>query len=272
MPTLATKSPIRLIQITDTHLYCTSAGTLLKMNTQDSMEHVVKMVKENEEVIDLILATGDIAQDASLDAYKNFISVMNELNAPFRWIPGNHDSAAVMQEAANGSDACEKLVQINNWQLIFLDTSIEGQAHGNLSQTELNFLENSLALARHSPTVEHCLLCLHHNPVEGNASWMKDIGLHNRSQYFNIIKQFPKVACLVYGHMHQQLDSEYEGIRCLCSPSTCIQFRPNVTNFALDKINPGYRTIQLHKDGSIDTEVIRVSGYTCEADFSSSGY
>ena len=101
---------------------------------------------------------------------------------------------------------------------------------------------------------------------------MKDIGLHNRSQFFNIIKQFPKVACLVYGHMHQQLDSEYEGIRCLCSPSTCIQFRPNVTNFALDKINPGYRTIQLHKDGSIDTEVVRVSGYTCEADFSSSGY
>ena len=46
----------------------------------------------------------------------------------------------------------------------------------------------------------------------------------------------------------------------------------NVTNFALDKINPGYRTIQLHEDGSIDTEVIRVSGYTCEADFSSSGY
>ncbi|GIT22237.1 MAG: hypothetical protein CM1200mP40_19190 [Gammaproteobacteria bacterium] len=57
------------------------------MNTQDSMEQVVKMVKENEEVIDLILATGDIAQDASLDAYKNFISVMNELNAPFRWFP-----------------------------------------------------------------------------------------------------------------------------------------------------------------------------------------
>ena len=105
MSTLAIKSPIRLIQITDTHLYGNSAGTLLKMNTQDSMEHVVKMVKENEEVIDLILATGDIAQDASLDAYKNFISVMNELNAPFRWIPGNHDSAAVMQEAANGSDA-----------------------------------------------------------------------------------------------------------------------------------------------------------------------
>ncbi|NKB34778.1 MAG: 3',5'-cyclic-AMP phosphodiesterase [Pseudomonadales bacterium] len=272
MTTLTTHSPIKLVQITDTHLYGTASGTLLKMNTQDSMDHVVKIVRENEEKIDFILATGDIAQDASLDAYQNFIKAMGDLSAPFRWIPGNHDSARVMEEAANGTDACEKLVQINNWQIIFLDTSIEGQVHGRLSQGELDFLDDSLAKASESGEIEHCLVCLHHNPVKGNAGWMRDIGLHNRLQFFNILKQYPKVACIVYGHVHQDLDFEHEGIRCLCTPSTCIQFKPNVTNFALDRLNPGYRTIQLHEDGSIDTEVVRVTGYTFEADFSSGGY
>lgn len=272
MTTLTTHSPIKLVQITDTHLYGTGSGTLLKMNTQDSMDHVVNIVKENEGKIDLVLATGDIAQDASLDAYKSFIKAMERLGSPFRWIPGNHDSAAVMEEAANGIDACEKLVQINNWQLLFLDTSVEGQVHGNLSQGELDFLQQSLTAADGDSSIEHCLICLHHNPVKGNAGWMKDIGLHNRQQFFDIVKQFPKIACIVYGHVHQDLDYEHEGVRCLCTPSTCIQFKPNVTNFALDKLNPGYRTIQLHEDGSIDTEVVRASDFAFEVDYDSGGY
>jgi len=272
MTTLTTQSPINLVQITDTHLYGSSSGTLLKMNTQDSMDHVVNIVKENESQIDFILATGDIAQDASLDAYNAFIKAMENFTAPFRWIPGNHDSATVMQQAANGTDACEKIVQINNWQILFLDTSVEGQVHGKLSEAELDFLDNTLASAEANDSIDHCLVCLHHNPVKGNAGWMKDIGLHNRVQFFDIVKKYTKVNCIVYGHVHQELDFEHEGIRCLCTPSTCIQFKPNVTNFALDRVNPGYRTIQLHEDGSIDTEVVRVTGYTFEADFSSGGY
>lgn len=272
MTTLTTQSPIKLVQITDTHLYGSSSGTLLKMNTQNSMDHVVKIVKENESKIDLILATGDISQDASLDAYHAFIKAMKNFSAPFRWIPGNHDSAPIMKEAANGTDACEKLVQINNWQIIFLDTSVENQVHGKLSVDELSFLDESLANAQDDNSIEHCLICLHHNPVKGNAGWMKDIGLHNRIQFFNIVKKYEKVNCIVYGHVHQELDFEHEGVRCLCTPSTCIQFKPNVTNFALDKVNPGYRSIRLHEDGSIDTEVVRVTGDTFEADFSSGGY
>ena len=272
MTTLTTQRSIRLVQITDTHLYGSASGTLLKMNTQDSMDHVVRNVQKNEKEIDLILATVEIAQEASLDAYHNFIEAMGKLSAPFRWIPGNHDSARVMEEAANGTNACEKLVQINNWQILFLDTSVEGQVHGRLSQKELDFLSASLATAQENKEIDHCLVCLHHNPVKGNAGWMKDIGLHNRSDFFEIVKQYSKMACIVYGHVHQELDFQHEGIRCLCTPSTCIQFKPNVTNFALDEVNPGYRTIQLHEDGSIDTEVIRISGDTLEADFKSEGY
>ena len=69
MTSLTTRHPIRLLQITDTHLYGSSSGKLLEINTQDSMDHVVKSVQKNEEQIDFILATGDIAQDASLEAH-----------------------------------------------------------------------------------------------------------------------------------------------------------------------------------------------------------
>lgn len=65
MSSINTKDPIRLVQITDTHLYGKPTGTLLKMNTHESLDYVVDLVKGNEERIDFILATGDIAQDGS---------------------------------------------------------------------------------------------------------------------------------------------------------------------------------------------------------------
>ena len=272
MTVLKTDKPIQLIQITDTHLYGNPSGTLLKMNTHNSFEKVLDTVKGRKKSIDLILATGDIAQDASEAAYKHFASNIEELDAPFRWIPGNHDSAKVMSEVANGSDASDKTVRINNWQILMLDTSVEGQVHGMLAKDELAFLESKLQEAEINNSVDHSLVCLHHNPVKGNAGWMKDIGLHNKNEFWGLLKQSSTLRCVVYGHVHQELDYEHEGVRCLCTPSTCIQFKPNVVNFALDQVNPGYRTLSLHDNGSIDSEVHRVEGEEFEADFSSGGY
>lgn len=270
MTVLTTTDPIRLVQITDTHLYGKAGGTLLKMNTQDSFDQVLELVNATEEGIDFVLATGDIAQDSSPDAYHQFLKQIASLKAPFRWIPGNHDSASVMQQV--DPEASGKRVQINNWLILFLDSSIEGHVHGELSRAEMAFLETSLEEAEGDAAIDHCLVCLHHNPVKGNAGWMRDIGLHGGEKFFALIRRFEICRCVVYGHVHQDLDYRHYGIRCLCTPSTCIQFKPHVKNFALDPVSPGFRSLQLHSDGKIDTVVHRVEGFDSTADFQSAGY
>jgi Icc protein len=272
MTVTTTKSPINIVQITDTHLYGRSTGALLKMNTRNALDHVIEMVKEIESDIDLVVATGDIAQDASVAAYNNFTHAIERLHAPYRWIPGNHDDAAVMARVAKGTQANERLVHINNWLILLLDTSIEGQVHGVLSKAELDFLESSLQSTRDNAEIEHCLICLHHNPISASADWMQDIGLQNDEEFFEILERFDKVNCAIYGHIHQDLDLVRNGIRYLCSPSTCIQFKPNVANFSLEKLNPGYRSLQLFPDGSIKSEVHRVAGTLMKADFDCTGY
>ena len=269
---LITQNPIKITQVTDTHLYGKPSGTLLKMNTNETLNHVIELVKQNEEEIDLVLATGDIAQDASEKAYQNFLDTVAKLDAPFRWIPGNHDSANVMSRIAEGTETGEKTAQLNNWLIILLDSSILGQAHGKLNKTELIFLRSVLRAAEQDETIDHCLLTMHHNPVPGNSAWMRDIGLENRQEFFDIIKMSSKVRCVLYGHIHQELDFKHEGVRCFCTPSTCIQFKPKVTSFSLDRVNPGYRSLQLYADGSIEPEVRRVSGEIFEADYNSPGY
>lgn len=272
MNTLAKDNPINIVQITDTHLYGVAHGTLLKMNTQDSFEHVLRLIKKNEKDIDVILATGDIAQDASVSGYEKFVEMVSPLGAPFYWIPGNHDVASVMEQVAADKPYNNKLIRLKNWLIIMLDTSIVGQVHGRLSISELDFLDKSLRDVADNKDVEHCLICLHHNPVEADAKWMGDIGLHNYSELFAVLQSSRKVRSLLYGHIHQELDFEYNGLRCLCTPSTCIQFKPAVTNFELDDISPGYRNLKLFEDGTIETQVYRVTEKYFEIDLESDGY
>lgn len=272
MTLLTTQTPINLIQITDTHLCGKSSDTLLEMDTSDSLNRVIDLLKEEQSTIDFLLATGDIAQDGSDVAYSNFFQALSVLDAPLRWIPGNHDSAAAMDRASAGTGAGEKIVQINNWLIVLLDSSVLGQVHGNLSTSELEFLETSLKHADEDSSIDHCLLCLHHNPIPASPVWMKGLGLQNGPKFFDKVKKFSKLRCVLYGHIHHELDFIHQGIRCMCSPSTCLQFKPNVTSFSLDKLNPGYRSLKLSADGHIETKVVRVPGDLLEANYGSLGY
>lgn len=269
---MASPTPIKLVQITDTHLYGVDHGTLLKMNTLDSLHHVIKMVTQNESEIDLVLATGDIAQDASIAAYEKFLQAIKPLQSPCRWIPGNHDVATVMEFVAKDAELCTKTKQIKNWYVIMLDSSIVGQVHGRLSEDELEFLQAELDFVAANQSIDHCMICLHHNPVPGTAEWMKDIGLQNDERFLKLIESVKKVKAVAYGHIHQALDFEQQGIRFFCTPSTCIQFKPDASGFALDDVNPGYRRFELNEDGSIESKVQRLTDHELDVDLESEGY
>jgi Icc protein len=264
--------PLRLIQMTDTHLYRTSEGALLGLNTQDSFEQVVRLVAHQQAHPDIIVATGDIAQDASIEAYQRFAATVSTLAAPFYWIPGNHDRRSVMKSLTQYAAAFTSCIRRGNWQIIMLDTSHPGDVHGVLADSELDALRTNLAEAGADKPIQHSLICLHHNPFPGAAGWMDGIGLHNADAFINILGQYDSVRAVVYGHIHQTLDFEHQGIRYFCTPSTCIQFKPNTEYFALDLLNPAYRWFDLNADGSINSKVERLQDYEINVDTDANGY
>jgi len=270
--------PLRLIQITDTHLYRDPAAALLGLNTQDSFVRVVDLIARQQPDPDWIVATGDIAQDASVEAYQRFADTIAQIPAPFCWIPGNHDRREVMTSTPAFKAAFMERVQLGNWQIIMLDTSVPGEVHGLLSEHELAHLEASLASAgsekrgADDPAIEHSLVCLHHNPIPGTATWMQDIGLQNADAFLEILKRHDSVRGVVYGHIHQTLDFEAHDQHFYCTPSTCIQFKPGVEDFALDLRCPAYRWFDLHADGWIESAVERIEDYEINVDQSAGGY
>jgi Icc protein len=101
---------------------------------------------------------------------------------------------------------------------------------------------------------------------------MNDIGLHNQDEFNAMVDRFASIRAVVYGHIHQELDFLREGVRYFCTPSTCIQFKPEVEDFALDDLSPAYRWFDLYSDGRIASGVERVTGYVFDVDHESTGY
>ena len=266
--TLSAADPALLVQISDSHLFAEADGTLLGMNTCDSLQRVIELVRQQQPQIDLILATGDLSQDGTLESYQRFRDLTGQLGAPARWIPGNHDEPLIMAEAAVQSALLESVVDIGNWRVTLLDSAVPGSVPGYLQDEQLQLLASSL-----SETPErHHLVCFHHHPVSIDCAWMEPIGLRNPEALFAVLDRFPQVRAVLWGHVHQEIDQWRNGVRLMASPSTCIQFEPRSEDFKVGEQAPGYRWLRLLPDGQLETGVERVTGFDFQIDYSSNGY
>ena len=229
---LAGGASVRVLQITDTHLFAEKDETLLGVNTWESYHAVLQAIHASAREVDLVVATGDLAQDHSSAAYQHFAEGIASFTAPCVWLPGNHDFQPSMYSTLQdaGISPAKRVLVGEHWQILLLDSQVFGVPHGELSDFQLEWLEKRLA--EMPERVKH-LLC---------------------------------------GHIHQELDVEWNGRRIMATPSTCVQFKPHCANFTLDTVSPGWRWLELHADGSLTTEVCRLAGSTFHPDTASEGY
>jgi Icc protein len=266
--TLTTADPALLVQLSDSHLFAEADTTLLGMNTRDSLQQVIELVLKQQPQIDLMIATGDLSQDGTLESYQLFRDLTRQIDAPARWIPGNHDEPRIMAEAAVHSALLKPVVDIGNWRVTLLDSAVPGSVPGYLQDEQLQLLVRSLSEAPQ----RHHLVCFHHHPVSIGCAWMEPIGLRNPEALFAVLDRFPQVRAVLWGHVHQEIDQERNGVRLIASPSTCIQFEPGSDDFKVSEQAPGYRWLRLLPDGQLETGVERVTGFDFQIDYGSSGY
>lgn len=241
------------MQVTDPHLFADSAASLRGTVTRQSLERVLEHIRDAEWQADIVTVTGDLIQDDSVAAYERFCSLMSTLDLPVYCIPGNHDTRAKMEQALQ-RDAfhyCEN-AQLGNWLVISIDSCRTDGAAGEISQQELQRLRGMLDTSKS----EHVLVCLHHPPLPVGSKWLDTVGLVNADAFLDLIVQYPQVRGVIFGHVHQDFDSNYHGIRIIGTPSTCRQFAPGSDEFAIDEKPPAYRRLSLMDNGTIDDELV----------------
>lgn len=260
---------LRLLQVTDTHIFADPDGRLLGQNTRRTLDLVLELARETFWPVDRILLTGDLVHDESRDGYRYLARRLAELAVPCLCLPGNHDALAVMAERLDGG-ALSTLpaVRCEGWNLVLLDSTVPGHNGGHLGDAELARLDDRL---RAEPQ-RHALICLHHQPVPVGSRWIDAMALDNRAAFFAVIDRHPQVRGVLWGHVHQDFTSHHRGVLLLGSPSTCVQFLPGSHVFALDERTPGFRWLELHPDGRIDTGIERIAAYPNASEAGARGY
>ena len=255
--TLNREQPVfRILQITDPHLFKDTDSELLGVNTHNSLQQVLDEIQQSAFAYDIVLATGDLVQDSSDQGYQRFAQMAKQLGKPVFWIPGNHDFQPKMYEHLKQGDLCahKQILLGEHWQILLLDSQIAGVPHGELAQDQLDWLREQLQA---NPT-RYTLVVLHHHILSTGSAWLDQHNLRNLPDFANVLAGATQVKGILYGHIHQQVDAQWNGYQVMATPSTCIQFKPDSNHFALDTLQPGWREIELHADGRIETQVRRI--------------
>jgi len=244
---------VRVLQVTDPHLFAEAGGSLRGTVTAETLKSVVAHIGRQRWPADFVASTGDIVQDDSAGAYERFKEIMEPLGLPVHCVPGNHDVRPLMQAALTGEPwhYCESF-EIGDWQIIGIDSCIDGDAGGHIGDAELDRLRTALVQA----TAAHVAVLLHHPPLKMGSKWLDSVGLRNSGEFLDVVTATGNVRTAIFGHVHQEFDQMYESVRIIGTPSTCAQFKPFEDDFRLDDKPPAYRRICLNADGSIDTELM----------------
>ena len=243
-----TKSPINLVQFTDTHLFGDPEGSLRGVPTLPALRATLAAARDDIAQCDAILVTGDLVQDDP-GGYAHFRGEFAALGKPVLCLPGNHDDVPAMRSAAGGRTVPA------GWRHSIADpgacccsTARSPIARAVPSALEsLARLDRDLADAGGSPCAGL--------PAPSPGADAQPLAGHGRpcqrDAFFEVLKRHSNVRAVLFGHVHQALDMVVDGIRVLGTPSTCQQFRPLSPGFATDDAPPALRTLRCMRTGGL---------------------
>ncbi len=210
----------RIVQITDTHIVDDYSNSVLSWDPVEALEEVISSINSLTVKPSLILVTGDLVHDGSVESYRVLEKVLARIELPIYVITGNHDSVKNIKTSLLGQHIVmveSKIVESINWAVVFLDTTVPKQEHGNISSETLTELKQTYD----SLHGKHYLVAMHHSPTpECLAPACQLLG---REQLLKFLSQHGNIKAVISGHTHYQTESEHQGIKLLTTPSTLFE-------------------------------------------------
>ncbi|MFT4940540.1 MAG: Icc protein [Paraglaciecola sp.] len=248
---------MKIVQISDCHLFSDREKTAYKqINPYLTLASVLTKIKELTP--DLVVASGDISGDKSLQSYQHFSALWrhHKLACELIVIPGNHDDEAHMRAhfPAQQFPLSYAPRSLKTWQMHFLNSKLADDTKGRVSARDLQQLQHDLTAM---PDANH-IIAVHHHPIDCNG-WMDKHEWLNRSDFIAIVRANPQVKGVIYGHIHHASEHLIGKCRLMSAPSTCWQWT-NQTDFAVSDELPGFRLLELGENGDFYSHVIRIEG------------
>jgi 3',5'-cyclic AMP phosphodiesterase CpdA len=190
---------VRIAHLSDSHLDLTP-GRLRRL------ERVLDEVMALGDVA-AVVVSGDIADHGLAEEYAQFFAAIPP-SLPAVVVPGNHDLREPMSAFASpdGAGCLNAVVEAAGLSLVGLDSLVEGEIWGLLSDTTLQFAQDAIAAA-----TGEVVLTLHHPPVPVGHHLMDQHGLRNAGALADIVREDDRVVAVLTGHVHTALATTFAG-------------------------------------------------------------
>ena len=211
-----------IAQLSDTHI-C-RRGELYKgvSDSNGKLREAISHLHCLDRRPDLVLMTGDIANDGDVDEYAMAVELLSELKIPMLVIPGNHDDHVAFRAAFPDHGYLPKsgplhyVVDVPPIRIIGLDTSVAGQHHGALEPSALSWLATTLQEDSLTPT----LVMMHHPPFLSGIPYMDKYRYIEDQVLAEILGARPNIEAILCGHVHRAMIRRWAGTVVMACPST----------------------------------------------------
>lgn len=214
-----------IAQITDCHVVAPGELVADRVDSAASLEQAVRHIEALASPPDLVVATGDLVNDARPDQYDRFQEIVADLTAPLVPVPGNHDDRDELRSrfpevlpVGGPNDPIDHVLDLGALRLVFLDTLVRGRVGGAIDDQQLAWLDAVLVDAPHRPTI----VFQHHPPFVTGIGFMDRDAFVGGDAYAEVLARHPQVELVSCGHLHRSIVNRFGGTVACTWPSTCV--------------------------------------------------
>lgn len=236
-------------QVTDMHIKAGGKLSYRVVDTEASLARCVAQLLRLPQPPDAVIFTGDLTDFGRPEEYDNLARLLEPLAMPLFLMPGNHDdpeamrarfpSHAYMRQRAGKLDFVIDAFPV---RLVALDSTIPMKSGGELTASQLQWLDETLAAVPGKPTI----VAIHHPPFWTGIGHMDRMALGNPAQMEAVIARHPQVERVIAGHLHRNIAKRFGGTIASTSPSPSHQVALDLDDDAASRFvlePPGF---QLH--------------------------
>jgi 3',5'-cyclic-AMP phosphodiesterase len=210
-----------IAQLSDPHLAPEEVGLFGRLDTAGHLERAIAHL--NALRPDVVLITGDLTNDGDAPVYAGLAAMLENLQAPFFVLAGNHDDRELTRAQFAGhlphdGPLCYAIEQFA-LRLIGLDTLVPGEPFGWLGAEQLAWLDRRLGEAPDRPT----LVALHHPPFRTGIGHLDHSMLRDADALAAVIGRHGQVERVLCGHVHRSIQRRFAGTLAQSAPSCAHQ-------------------------------------------------
>lgn len=219
-----------VIQITDLHI--TKEGDLFGYDTYHRLSKAVNKIGTiiQNHKNPLLLVTGDISQDGTIESYKKVFDLLKKLNCKIFWLHGNHDDLETLKLVSSNYQNMHELnlITIRNWAFIKLDSVKTGSDIGYIKNDDIETLEDRI---KGLPD-KNIAIVMHHHPIDSGTPLVDESKIENHEVLLELIKRQKNIKVIICGHAHNNYSIPYESANVEIAPASCFQWLKGTKNIS----------------------------------------